>query len=388
MYPGFVLSFPTGKFARKAPGRDNRSAFFVSLLSTQLFGKIMNTKRIVTFGEIMLRLTPPDNLRFNQTKLFRASYGGSEANVAVSLANYGLQSEFVTCVPDNRIAEACLDDLRSYGVLTRHVLRQGDRLGLYYMEEAAAMRSSQVVYDRAGSSFDTLQPGMIDWAELFHDAAWFHWSGISAAVSASTAAVCAEAIAAARKAGLTVSCDINYRKNLWKYGKTPQEVLPPLMEQCDFFFGTDDEYEKILGIGLPRFEARDAAYRPDAAGYKEASQRIAERFPQCRGIVIGLRSVLSANHHLISGTLYTGEQLYTSRVYDIDCVVDCVGVGDAFVGGLIYGLAVHGADMQFALDFGTAACAIKNTVPGDYSQFTAEETAQLALGPVNGRIAR
>lgn len=348
----------------------------------------MNTPKIVTFGEIMLRLTPPDNLRFNQTKLFRASYGGSEANVAVSLANYGLPSEFITCVPDNRIADACLDDLRSYGVHTDHVLRHGRRLGLYYMEEAAAMRSSQVVYDRADSSFDALQPGMIDWETIFRDAAWFHWSGISAAVSASTAEVCAEAIAAARKAGLVVSCDINYRKNLWKYGKTPQEVLPPLMAQCDFFFGTDDEYEKILDIRLPKFEARDAAYQPDAAGYEAASRQVAERFPHCRGIVFGLRSVLSANHHLISGTLYTDGHLFTSRVYDIDCVVDCVGVGDAFVGGLIYGLVHHADDMQFALDFGTAACAIKNTVPGDYSQFSAEETAQLALGPVNGRIAR
>lgn len=348
----------------------------------------MNTKKIVTFGEIMLRLTPPDHLRFNQTKLFRASYGGSEANVAVSLANYGLRSEFVTCVPDNRIADACIDDLRSYGVGTDHVVRQGRRLGLYYMEEAVAMRSSQVVYDRADSSFDSLRPGMIDWAKLFEDACWFHWSGISAAVSASTAEVCAEAIAAARKAGLTVSCDINYRKNLWKYGKQPQEVLPPLMEQCDVFFGTDDEYETVLGIDMPRFDARDAAYEPDTAGYEAASRQVAQRFPRCRAIVFGLRNVLSANHHLISGTLYTGDRLYSSRVYDIDHVVDCVGVGDAFVGGLVYGLAEHAGDMQFALDFGTAACAIKNTVPGDYSQFSAEETAQLARGSVNGRIAR
>lgn len=345
-------------------------------------------KKIVTFGEIMLRLTPPSRLRFNQTKLFQASYGGSEANVAVALANYGLRCEFVTCLPDNRIAEACLDDLRSYGVETGHVLRCGNRIGLYYMEEAAAMRSSHVVYDRAGSSYDLLRPGMIDWAPIFRDAAWFHWSGISAAVSASAADACAEAIAAARAAGLVVSCDINYRKNLWKYGKTPQEVLPPLMAQCDFFFGTDDEYERILGLQLPKFEARDASYRPDTAGYETASRQVAERFPHCRGIVFGLRSVLSANHHLISGTLYTGGRLYSSRVYDIDCVVDCVGVGDAFVGGLIYGLARHAGEMQFALDFGTAACAIKNTVPGDYGQFTAEDTAQLARGPITGRIAR
>ena len=228
----------------------------------------MDRQKIVTFGEIMLRLTPPDYLRFNQTNLFRASYGGSEANVAVSLANYGLQSEFVTRLPDNRVADACIDDLRRYGVRTDAILRGGKRLGIYYMEEAAAMRSSHVVYDRADSAFDTLQPGMIDWDGIFRGASWFHWSGISAAVSAGTAAVCAEAIAAAHAAGLTVSCDINYRKNLWKYGKEPQEVLPPLMEQCDAFFGTDDEYEKVLGMQLPQFAARDAAYRPDTAGYE------------------------------------------------------------------------------------------------------------------------
>ena len=286
------------------------------------------------------------------------------------------------------MADACIDDLRRYGVRTDAILRGGKRLGIYYMEEAAAMRSSHVVYDRADSAFDTLQPGMIDWDGIFRGASWFHWSGISAAVSAGTAAVCAEAIAAAHAAGLTVSCDINYRKNLWKYGKEPQEVLPPLMEQCDAFFGTDDEYEKVLGMQLPQFAARDAAYRPDTAGYERASAEVAARFPRCRSIVFGLRSVLSANHHLISGTLYTGGRLHSTRVYDIDPVVDCVGVGDAFVGGLLYGMAAHPHDAQFALDFGTAACALKNTVPGDYNQFTAAEVEQLARGSVSGRIAR
>ena len=260
----------------------------------------MNNQKIVTFGEIMLRLTPPDYLRFNQTDLFRASYGGSEANVAVSLANFGLRSEFITRLPENRVADACLDDLRRYGVGTDGILRGGKRLGLYYMEEAASMRTSHVVYDRADSAFDTLCPGMIDWRSLFDGASWFHWSGISAAVSADTAAVCAEAIAVAREMGLTVSCDINYRKNLWKYGKEPLEVLPPLMEQCDIFFGTDDEYEKVLGMQLPQFAARDTAYRPDTAGYERASAEVAARFPRCRSIVFGLRSVLSANPHLIT----------------------------------------------------------------------------------------
>lgn len=336
----------------------------------------------------MMRLTPPRSLRFNQTDMLQASFGGSEANVAVSLANYGLRSDLVTALPANRVADACIDDLHRYGVGTGHILRCGDRLGLYYMENAVSIRSSQVVYDRAGSSFSTLRPGMIDWRKVFEGADWFHWSGISAAVSASTAEVCAEAIAAAREMGLTVSCDINYRKNLWKYGKQPQEVLPRLMALCDVFFGTDDEYEKITGMTLPPFRACDARYRPDTEGYEAVSRRIAASYPRCRALVIGLRSTLSANHHLISGTLYAGGRLFSTRVYDIDHVVDCVGVGDAFVGGLIYGLAAHPDDMQFALDFGTAACALKNTVSGDYSQSTAEEVAALARGSVSGRIAR
>lgn len=336
----------------------------------------------------MMRLTPPDYLRFNQTDLLRVNYGGSEANVAVSLANYGLDSSLVTCLPDNRIAEACMDDLRSYGVQTRHILRSGDRLGIYFMEEAAAMRTSHVVYDRAGSSFSVLQPGMIDWEETLREATWFHWSGIAAAVSASTAQVCAEAVATARRMGLTVSCDINYRKNLWRYGKQAHEVLPPLMEQCDVLFGTDDEYEKILGIRLPQFSACDASYEPDTAGYEAAAREVARRFPRCRASVFALRNVLSANHHTISGTLFTEGRLLHTRVYNIDHVVDCVGVGDAFVAGVIYGLAMHPQTPQQALDFGAAACALKNTVPGDYNQFTAEEVMNLACGAVSGRIAR
>ena len=349
----------------------------------------MNNQKIVTFGEIMLRLTPPDYLRFQSNepvpRQLRRQRGQCSRFAGQSRAPQRVHNPTARKPRGRRLP---LTTLHRYGVGARGILRGGKRLGLCYMEEAAAMRTSHVVYDRADSAFDTLQPGMIDWRTLFNDASWFHSSGISAAVSADTAAVCAEAIAVAREMGLTVSCDINYRKNLWKYGKEPQEVLPPLMEQCDIFFGTDDEYEKILGMRLPKFEARDASYRPDTAGYERASAEVAARFPRCRGIVFGLRSVLSANHHLISGTLYTGGRLLSTRVYDIDNVVDCVGVGDAFVGGLIYGMAEHAGDMQFALDFGTAACALKNTVPGDYNQFTAEEVAQLARGSVSGRIAR
>jgi len=344
--------------------------------------------KVLTFGEIMLRLKAPGHERFFQSPMLEATFGGGEANVAVSLANYGMDAEFLTVLPKNDIAEACIRELRYFGVDTKKIVRGEGRMGIYYLEGGANQLPSKVVYDRAYSSIALAKPGDIDWDKAFEGVDWFHITGITPAISESAMELSLESVKEAKKRNITVSCDLNYRKNLWKYGKEPQEVLPPLMEQCDAFFGTDDEYEKVLGMQLPQFAARDAAYRPDTAGYERASAEVAARFPRCRSIVFGLRSVLSANHHLISGTLYTGGRLHSTRVYDIDPVVDCVGVGDAFVGGLLYGMAAHPHDAQFALDFGTAACALKNTVPGDYNQFTAAEVEQLARGSVSGRIAR
>ena len=344
--------------------------------------------KVLTFGEIMLRLKAPGHERFFQSPMLEATFGGGEANVAVSLANYGMDAEFLTVLPNNDIAECCIRELRYFGVDTKKIVRGDGRMGIYYLEGGANQLPSKVVYDRAYSSIALAKPGDIDWDKAFEGVDWFHITGITPAISESAMELSLESVKEAKKRNITVSCDLNYRKNLWKYGKEPQEVLPPLMEQCDAFFGTDDEYEKVLGMQLPQFAARDAAYRPDTAGYERASAEVAARFPRCRSIVFGLRSVLSANHHLISGTLYTGGRLHSTRVYDIDPVVDCVGVGDAFVGGLLYGMAAHPHDAQFALDFGTAACALKNTVPGDYNQFTAAEVEQLARGSVSGRIAR
>lgn len=344
--------------------------------------------KVLTFGEIMLRLKAPGHERFFQSPLLEATFGGGEANVAVSLANYGMDAEFLTILPQNDIADACIRELRYFGVGTKKIVRGEGRMGIYYLEGGANQLPSKVVYDRAYSSIALAKPGDIDWDKAFEGVDWFHITGITPAISESAMELSLESVKEAKKRNITVSCDLNYRKNLWKYGKEPQEVLPPLMEQCDAFFGTDDEYEKVLGMQLPQFAARDTAYRPDTAGYERASAEVAARFPRCRSIVFGLRSVLSANHHLISGTLYTGGRLHSTRVYDIDPVVDCVGVGDAFVGGLLYGMAAHPHDAQFALDFGTAACALKNTVPGDYNQFTAAEVEQLARGSVSGRIAR
>ena len=343
--------------------------------------------KVVTFGELMLRLTPASFDRFVQASRFEANFGGSEANVAVSLANYGIGSEFVTCLPANKIAEAALSDLHRYGVTTERVVRKPGRMGLYYMEEAVAMRSSQVVYDRALSPFDTLQPGEIDWDAAFADADWFHWSGISAAVSAGAAAVCAEAIAAARRKGLVISCDINYRRNLWNYGKRPSEVLPQLMAESDILFGTELEFQQALGVEMPLFKAVDSHYQMATEAYRRAAEEVARLMPRCHTMVFALRNVLHAQHHILGGVMWHRGTLYEAPLFDIDGVVDCVGVGDAYNSGIIYGM-LKGLPMERSLALGAAACALKNTVPGDYAQFPIEEIEAVADGNTNGRVQR
>ncbi|MBR5849913.1 MAG: sugar kinase [Alistipes sp.] len=343
--------------------------------------------KVVTFGELMLRLTPPSFDRFNQTGRFEANFGGSEANVAVSLANFGVESEFVTALSPNRLSDAALDDLHRYGVVTDRVVRKAGRMGLYYMEEAVAMRSSQVVYDREGSSFANLEKGDIDWDAAFADADWFHWSGIAPAVGKGAAEVCAEAIAAARRRGLVISCDINYRRNLWKWGARPHEVLPAMMAECDILFGTELEFQQALGVEMPQFKAVDTEYEMAMEAYTRAAEEVSRQMPRCHTIVFALRNVINAQHHLLGGTMWHRGEMYRARIFDIEGVVDCVGVGDAYNAGIIYGM-LHQVDMQRALDLGAAACALKNTVPGDYGQFPIEEIEAAADGATNGRIAR
>ena len=344
----------------------------------------MDRQKIVTFGEIMLRLTPPDYLRFNQTNLFRASYGGSEANVAVSLANYGLQSEFVTRLPDNRVADACIDDLRRYGVRTDAILRGGKRLGIYYMEEAAAMRSSHVVYDRADSAFDTLQPGMIDWDGIFRGASWFHWSGISAAVSAGTAAVCAEAIAAAHAAGLTVSCDINYRKNLWKYGKKASEVMRELAKYVDVAIANEEDVQKSLEITV---DVNVESGELDREKYRVLGNKVLESYPNMKCIAITLRESHSADWNGWAACLNDGKDFYVSKKYEIRDIIDRVGGGDSFAGGLIYGLNNY-EDKQSALEFAVAASCLKHSVIGDFNRVGVSDVEKLMGGDGTGRVQR
>lgn len=345
------------------------------------------SKKIVTFGEIMLRLTTPDNLRIQQSHDFLVNYGGSEANVAISIANFGGEVEYITRLPDNALGETCIAELHSHNIGTKHILFGGHRLGTYYMEKAAAMRNSNVIYDRENSSFSELKPGMINWREIFKDASIFHWSGIDAALTPGLAEVCKEAIDIAKEMGLTISYDINYRKNLWNYGKTAQEVLRPLMTGSDIMFGSEGEYALVTGVPAPGFKATRSGEKYDTAAYEKFCKEISQQIPNCKYIYIALRNVMSSEHHTFAGVLYAqGEMKYT-RVFDIDNVIDCVGVGDAFCGAMLYAQNAY-EDNQKRVDFSTAASVLKNTIAGDYNMVKVSEVEGLLARQESGEVAR
>lgn len=344
--------------------------------------------RIVTFGEVLLRLTPPGYLKLSQTNSFAATFGGSETNCAVSLAHFGLKSEFVTRFPKNDIAEACLMELRSHGIKTDNIVFGGDRLGLYYFENAAAQRVSKVVYDRANSSFATLKPDMIDWEQVFQGATWFHWSGIGPGLSQGIADSCMCAIDAAKKMGLTVSCDLNYRKNLWQYGKTGPEIMRPMLEKCDVLFGTGSEYKVVYGVDPIAYKVKSADEPIALDEYQTFFEKIQAQTSGNKKFFIALRNTLDANHHILTGLLYANGQLTKAHTYAIDHVVDSVGVGDAFAAGIIYGLINYPGDDAKALEFSVAAATLKNTIYGDFNLVTADEVKTLMKGDGSENISR
>lgn len=343
--------------------------------------------KIVTFGEIMLRLATPDYLRFNQATAYSATFGGGEANVAVSLANYGMKTEFVTRLPHNDIAHACLMDLRGYGVGTDHIVFGGDRIGIYFLETGAVARPSKVIYDRAHSAIAEIQSGMIDWETVFGDARWFHWTGITPAISQGAADVCLEAVKAANRLGITVSCDLNFRKNLWKYGKSASEVMPELVAGSDVILGNEEDCEKVFGIKPEGFDAAKIGGDVDESKFESVCKQMMSRFPKARKVIITLRGAVNANHNTWGGVLFSEGRLYQSRRYDITHIVDRVGGGDSFMGGLIYGLLSY-SDDQKALDFATAASCLKHTIYGDFNQVTVEEVEKLMNGDASGRVVR
>jgi 2-dehydro-3-deoxygluconokinase len=342
--------------------------------------------KVITFGEVMLRLATPGFQRFGQTDMLSATFGGGEANVAVSLANYGIPVSFVTRLPENNIAQACINELKGLGVNTDHIIRGGNRMGIYFLESGAVSRGSKVIYDRSDSAVAQIEPGMLNWKEIFKNATWFHWTGITAAISQGAADVCQEAIQAANSMGITVSCDLNYRKNLWKYGKAAHEIMPELVQGCDIILGNEEDSEKALGIKPEGIDVTSG--QVEAEAYLSVSEQIMKQFPRSKMVITTLRGSISASHNTWSGVLYDGKALYKAPVYDITHIVDRVGGGDSFMGGLIYGLITYKQDLQAALNFAVAASCLKHTIYGDYNRVTAEEVEKLMKGDASGRVSR
>ncbi len=334
----------------------------------------------------MLRLATSDFLRFGQSEVYTATFGGGEANVAVSLANYGVPVDFISRLPKNDLGTACMMELRKFGVGVENLVWGGDRLGIYFLETGAVSRGSKVIYDRANSAVSEIKPGMIDWDKVFENAGWFHWTGITPAISQSAADVCAEAIRKANEKRITVSCDLNFRKNLWKYGKKASEVMPELVAGTDIVLGNEEDAAMVLGIKPEGVDV--TAGHVEAAAYESVSRQIMERFPRCKKVITTLRGSVNANHNSWSGVLWDGKTLFEAPTYQITHIVDRVGGGDSFMGGLIYGLLTWPDNSQKALNFAVAASCLKHTIYGDFNRVTVDEVEKLMGGDASGRVAR
>ncbi|WP_027419974.1 sugar kinase [Crocinitomix catalasitica] len=337
---------------------------------------------VVTFGEIMLRLSTERHLRFVQAKTFAVSYGGGEFNVAVSLANYGVKSEFVTIVPDNDMGACTVKEMRKLKVGLDNVVYGGDRLGVYFLETGAGTRGSKVVYDRKYSSFATAEEGVFDWEEILKDATWFHWSGITPAISESATQQCLKAVQAAHKLGIKISCDLNYRSKLWNYGKQPHEVMPQLLKYSHIILGDIDTAYFMLGKNKV-----DPNYQNESS-LPILYEEIFKACPNLEIIATTLRYSVSASHQRIGGILFDGNKVYRAKLKEVTPVVDRVGSGDAFMGGLIYGLLSYDNDLQKTLDFSVAACCLKHTISGDYNLVSLEEVEKMMTGDDTGEVSR
>lgn len=344
------------------------------------------TKKIVTFGEIMLRLATPGHQRFSQVSSYCASFGGGEANVAVSLANFGLPAEFVTRLPDNDIGHSVIMELKKHSVGTENIIFGGDRLGIYFLETGSVSRPGKVVYDRSHSSVAEIKPGMIDWEKVFAGASWFHWTGITPAISKGAADECLEAIRTAKKSGLTVSCDLNYRKNLWKWGSSAKQVMPEMVSYSDVILGNEEDAEKVFDIKPEKADVPSG--KVESAEFETVCMKLKEKFPGAKKIIITLRGSISADHNTWSGIMYDGEHFFKAPVYQITHIVDRVGGGDSFMGGLIYGLLNYKDDDHKALNFAVAASCLKHTIHGDFNLVTVAEVEHLMKGDSSGRVIR
>jgi 2-dehydro-3-deoxygluconokinase len=343
--------------------------------------------KVVTFGEIMLRLAPPNLERPFQSPMFVATFGGGEANVAVSTSNYGIPSAYVTALPANHeIVDAGLAQLRGFGIDVSHVKRtKGGRLGVYFLEHGANQRASKVIYDRDGSSIALAKPGDFDWDTIFAGATWFHITGITPAISQGSADLSIESVRKAKEKGLTVSCDYNFRKKLWKYGKTAPEVMRELVKFVDVGIANEEDCQESLGV---KIDVNVESGHLDTDQYKKLAEKMLSEFPSLKMQAITLRESISASHNDWSACLHDGKKFYLSQKYRITHIVDRVGGGDSFSGGLIGGLHRYKDDPQSALEFAVAASCLKHSVPGDYNRFSAEDVEALMKGGGSGRVQR
>ena len=340
--------------------------------------------RYVTFGEIMLRLKSPGKMRFMQVPEFEATFGGGEANVAVGLANLGLDTAYVSIIPKNAIGDACIRELRKYGVNTDSIVRKGDRLGIYFLEEGSNQRSSVVIYDRARSAIAEAKPGNIDWDKAFDGASWFHISGITPAISASAAELSLEAVKKAKGKGLTVSLDLNYRSKLWKYGKAAPEVMDELIKYTDITIGNEEDYQKSLGI---KIDVDVEGAEVDTNKYEKITTIVLKTYPNVKKAAVTLRESFSADYNGWSAALNNGEKFIVSKRYEIHNIVDRVGGGDTFSAGLIFSLNNLDGD-EAALEFAVAASCLMHTIPGDLPLISKSEAEKLAAGQTSGRVQR
>ena len=342
-------------------------------------------QRVVTFGEIMLRLKSPAFERFFQSPVLEATFGGGEANVAVSLANYGMDASFVTVLPKNDISAACVRELRGFGVDVNNIVYADGRMGIYYLEAGAVQRPSKVIYDRAESCIARAKVGDIDWDKVFDGAAWFHITGITPAISEGAAELSLEAVKAAKAKGLHVSCDLNYRKNLWKWGKDAKEVMSELTKYVDTVIANEEDFQKSLGLKTENVGAVEKG-EINVEQYRAIADLAMQQYPNIKRVAITLRESRSASHNDWSACLFNGKDFFLSRKYAITHIVDRVGGGDSFSGGLIYGLTHY--DEKDALEFAVAASCLKHTIGGDYNRVSVSEVESLMKGSGSGRVQR
>ena len=340
--------------------------------------------KYVTFGELMLRLSPPGNDLLFQRPQLEATFGGAESNVAVSLANYGEEVEFVTALPSNAIANAAIRELRGIGVGVSHIMRSGSRVGIYYAEPGASMRPSKVIYDRAHSSISEVSANSFDWKNIFGGVTWFHTTGITPAIAEGTAEAALEAVKTARASGVKVSCDLNYRKNLWKWGKNPEEVMTEMAGFVDVLIANEEDCQKCLGIKL---DVDVTKGKLDAEQYRDLARRVMERFPNISHLAVSLRESVSADWNNWSVVMATKDGFYSSKKYEIRDIVDRIGGGDAFGSGLIWGLNNLGGPQE-TVEFAAAASALKHTVYGDYNRVSIDDVKALTAGDASGRVRR